>query len=119
MCHAQIGWRDPAKSIRAFREIWETCDKAGHRVDRYGLCLDWSMAMPRAIREKAQRGTGMILRDPRTSWHWPMLHRSPRISATSSLASRRRWRTRNGGACSGGDDDREPRSVLHVPGAGA
>jgi methylmalonyl-CoA mutase cobalamin-binding subunit len=62
MCHAQIGWRDPAKSIRAFREIWETCDKAGHRVDRYGLCLDWSMALPRAIREKAQRGTGMILR---------------------------------------------------------
>ena len=64
MCHAQIGWRDPAKSIRAYREIWETCDKAGHRVDRYGLCLDWSMALPRAIREKAQRGTGMILRGP-------------------------------------------------------
>ncbi|WP_333818450.1 cobalamin-dependent protein [Tabrizicola sp.] len=62
--HAQIGWRDPAKSIRAYREIWETCDKAGHRVDRYGLCLDWSMALPRAIRDKGQRGTGMILRGP-------------------------------------------------------
>lgn len=64
MSHAQIGWRDPAKSIRAYCEIWETCDKAGHRVDRYGLCLDWSMALPRAMRAKAQRGTGMILRGP-------------------------------------------------------
>lgn len=64
MCHAQIGWRDPAKSIRAYREIWEACDRAGHRVDRYGLCLDWSMALPRTIRDKGQRGTGMILRGP-------------------------------------------------------
>ena len=30
-------------------------------MDRYGLCLDWSMALPRAVRAKAQRGTGMIL----------------------------------------------------------
>lgn len=64
MSHAQIGWRDPGKSIRAYRQIWEVCDQAGHRVDRYGLCLDWSMALPRAIRAKAQRGTGMILRGP-------------------------------------------------------
>jgi methylmalonyl-CoA mutase cobalamin-binding subunit len=64
MSHAQIGWRDPVKSIRAYHQIWETCDKAGHRVDRYGLCLDWSMALPRAMRAKAQRGTGMILRGP-------------------------------------------------------
>lgn len=64
MSHAQIGWRDPAKSIRAYLQIWETCDKAGHRVDRYGLCLDWSMALPRDIRARAQRGTGMILRGP-------------------------------------------------------
>jgi methylmalonyl-CoA mutase cobalamin-binding subunit len=64
MSHAQIGWRDPVKSIRAYHQIWETCEKAGHRVDRYGLCLDWSMALPRAMRAKAQRGTGMILRGP-------------------------------------------------------
>lgn len=64
MSHAQIGWRDPTKSIRAYREIWEACDQAGHRVDRYGLCLDWSMALPREARAKAQRGTGMILRGP-------------------------------------------------------
>ncbi|MDB5657693.1 MAG: hypothetical protein JWS10_308 [Cypionkella sp.] len=61
MQHAQIGYRDPAKSIRAYHDIWAACDAQGTRLDRYGLCLDWSMALPRAIRAKAQRGTGMIL----------------------------------------------------------
>ncbi len=61
MQHAQIGFRDPAKSRRAYAEIWETCAAQGVTVDRYGLCLDWSMALPRAIRAKAERGTGMIL----------------------------------------------------------
>lgn len=61
MQHAQIGWRDTAKSQRAYAEIWETCAALGVTVDRYGLCLDWSMAVPRARRAKAERGTGMIL----------------------------------------------------------
>ncbi|UUX48795.1 cobalamin-dependent protein [Nisaea acidiphila] len=61
MQHAQIGYRDPGKSIRAYREIWEACQRRGITIDRYGLCLDWSMALPKAIREKATRGTGMIL----------------------------------------------------------
>ncbi|OYU37603.1 MAG: hypothetical protein CFE33_19980 [Pseudorhodobacter sp. PARRP1] len=61
MQHAQIGYRDPGKSIRAYHDIWAACDAAGTRLDRYGLCLDWSMALPRAIRARAQRGTGMIL----------------------------------------------------------
>lgn len=63
MQHAQIGFRDPAKSIRAYHDIWTACDAADTRLDRYGLCLDWSMALPRAHRAKAQRGTGMILPD--------------------------------------------------------
>lgn len=62
MRHAQIGWRDAAKSIRAYHDIWSACAAKGVTVDRYGLCLDWSMALPLASREKAQRGTGMILR---------------------------------------------------------
>ena len=62
MQHAQLGYRDPGKSIRAYREIWEACRLRGIIVDRYGLCLDWSMALPKAVREKATRGTGMILR---------------------------------------------------------
>lgn len=61
MQHAQIGYRDADKSCRAYAGIWESCDRAGVTVDRYGLCLDWSMALPRAIRARAQRGTGMIL----------------------------------------------------------
>ena len=61
MQHAQIGWRDPDKSVRAYAEIYEACRAQGVTVDRYGLCLDWSMALPRDLRAKAQRGTGMIL----------------------------------------------------------
>lgn len=64
MRHAQIGWRDPEKSIRAYHDIWAACAAKGVTVDRYGLCLDWSMALPRAQRAGAQRGTGMILRGP-------------------------------------------------------
>ncbi len=64
MQHAQLGYRDPGKSCRAYAEIWEACDKRGVRVDRYGLCLDWSMAVPRALRDGATRGTGMILAGP-------------------------------------------------------
>jgi methylmalonyl-CoA mutase cobalamin-binding subunit len=64
MMHAQIGFRDADKSRRAFAEIWEAIDKAGHRVDRYGICLDWSMGYPRARRRTMQRGTGLILAEP-------------------------------------------------------
>lgn len=63
MQHAQIGYRDPAKSCRAYAGIWEACAAQGVAVDRYGLCLDWSMAVPRDLRAAAQRGTGMILPD--------------------------------------------------------
>lgn len=61
MQHAQIGYRDAGKSQRAFAEIWESCAAHGVTVDRYGLCLDWSMALPGDQRKGAQQGTGMIL----------------------------------------------------------
>ncbi|MBS0445849.1 MAG: cobalamin-dependent protein [Proteobacteria bacterium] len=61
MQHAQIGYREPAQSCRAYAEIWERCQRHGVTLDRYGLCLDWSMALPRALRARATRGTGMIL----------------------------------------------------------
>jgi len=63
MMHAQIGFRDPAKSRRAYREIWDALDKAGYRVDRYGICLDWSMGYPRDKRKDMPRGTGLIMQD--------------------------------------------------------
>ena len=64
MMHAQTGFRDPAKSRRAYGEIWERLDKAGYRVDRYGICLDWSMGYPAAMRAELPRGTGLIFEGP-------------------------------------------------------
>ena len=63
MMHAQIGFRDPAKSRRAYAEVWEKLDKVGHRVDRYGICLDWSMGYPREQRKNMPRGTGLIMQE--------------------------------------------------------
>lgn len=64
MRHAQIGYRDPEKSRRAYAEIHERVAAAGARVDRYGLCLDWSMGYPPDRRAQGLRGTGMILEGP-------------------------------------------------------
>ncbi|MGI9407682.1 MAG: cobalamin-dependent protein, partial [Hyphomicrobiaceae bacterium] len=61
MQHAQVGFRDPGKTRRAFAEIYDACQARGVTVDRYGICLDWSMAVPRADRDRAQTGTGLIL----------------------------------------------------------
>src|SRR5262245_8872706 len=63
MMHAQIGFRDPEKSQRAYSEIWEALDKADYRVDRYGICLDWSMGYPREKRKDMPQGTGLIMQD--------------------------------------------------------
>jgi methylmalonyl-CoA mutase cobalamin-binding subunit len=63
MQHAQIGFRDPVKSRHAYAKIFDDCAAQGVKVSRYGLCLDWSMAVPRDLRKTAQRGTGMILPD--------------------------------------------------------
>lgn len=64
MQHAQIGWRDPAKSRRAWADIHERCAAANATIDRYGICLDWSMGVPRDQRGDAMRGTGLILDSP-------------------------------------------------------
>ena len=61
MLHAQIGFRDPDKSRRAYAEIYEALDKAGYRVDRFGICLDWSMGYPASKRDDMPKGTGLIL----------------------------------------------------------
>lgn len=61
MQHAQMGFRDQAKSRRTWAEVYETCATRGVTVDRYGITLDWSMGQVRAKRERAQKGTGLIL----------------------------------------------------------
>lgn len=63
MQHAQIGFRDFDKSRRAWAEIYETCQKQNVLVDRYGICLDWTMGLPRDLRDEKWRGTGLILED--------------------------------------------------------
>ena len=59
MFHAQIGYRDPEQSRRAWAEIYEGC-----APDRYGICLDWSMGYPAQQRRGKPRGTGLILDTP-------------------------------------------------------
>jgi methylmalonyl-CoA mutase cobalamin-binding domain/chain len=63
MLHAQFGFRSRAKSQRAYAEIYQRVDAAGYRVDRYGICLDWSMGYPAAHRADMPRGTGLILEE--------------------------------------------------------
>ena len=64
MQHAQVGFREPARTRQAWREIHDTCDKAGVTVDRYGICLDWSMGYSRDDRAGRPTGTGLILDGP-------------------------------------------------------
>ncbi len=64
MLHAQIGFRDPEKSRRAWAEIHGKLDQAGYAIHRYGICLDWSMGYPAAARGRLGRGTGLILDRP-------------------------------------------------------
>ena len=64
MRHAQIGFRDIAKTRRCYHEIWDSCAKAGARIDRYGMTLDYAMGYPLAERAKGPRGTGMWLKGP-------------------------------------------------------
>jgi methylmalonyl-CoA mutase cobalamin-binding subunit len=61
MFHAQIGYRDPQQSCRAWAEIYESLAAEGNAPDRYGICLDWSMGYPAHVRRGKPRGTGLIL----------------------------------------------------------
>lgn len=62
MFHAQAGWRDPDVTAANMAEISKRVADAGGRVDRYGICLDWSMGYPPDKRDGRNRGTGLVLR---------------------------------------------------------
>ena len=64
MLHAQIGYRDKAKTLEAAAGIHEATARRGRAVARYGICLDWSMGFPQALRQGRPRGTGLILEGP-------------------------------------------------------
>ena len=61
MHHAQVGFRSLDKSCRAYAEIYETCLAQGVIIDRYGLCLDWSMGYPADQRQNRPQGTGLVM----------------------------------------------------------
>ena len=61
MQHAQIGFRSLGGTLEAARSIYETVNQIGFRVDRYGICLDWSMGYPKSFRKCKPKGTGSIL----------------------------------------------------------
>lgn len=65
MLHGQIGYRSFTKSRLAYSKIYDQIEAAGYRIDRYGICLDWSMGYPAALRANMPRGTGLILKKPR------------------------------------------------------
>jgi methylmalonyl-CoA mutase cobalamin-binding subunit len=64
MFHAQIGYRDFVKTRRAYKEINAVLTRCGYYVDRYGICLDWSMGYPSKYRKNMPKGTGLILNSP-------------------------------------------------------
>jgi hypothetical protein len=53
-----------SKTREAYARIHGECAERGVSVDRYGICLDWSMGLPRDQRNDAMRGTGLILATP-------------------------------------------------------
>ncbi|MFX0125560.1 MAG: cobalamin-dependent protein [Candidatus Hodarchaeota archaeon] len=65
MLHGQIGYRSFTKSKLAYSKIYDQIVAAGYRIDRYGICLDWSMGYPTALRANMPQGTGLILKKPR------------------------------------------------------
>lgn len=61
MRHAQIGFRSVDRSCQAYAEIYQRLQDKGCTLDRYGICLDWSMGYPQQERPKRPKGTGLIL----------------------------------------------------------
>jgi methylmalonyl-CoA mutase cobalamin-binding subunit len=75
MLHAQVGYRSLDKSRRAFAEIYHKLEKQGYRIDRFGICLDWSMGYPASMRRDMPQGTGLII--PRVEDFIALTHEVP------------------------------------------
>ncbi len=61
MQHAHLGFRDLSRTVDAIRQVYDTCASRGAQIDRFGMCLDWSMGYPRDHRASKPRGTGILL----------------------------------------------------------
>lgn len=63
MQHAHLGLRDLGHTVDAIQRVYDSCSKRGVRIDRFGMCLDWSMGYPRDQRTDQMSGTGVLLND--------------------------------------------------------
>lgn len=63
MLHTTIGYRDFDRTVRACAEIWESLDRRGYRIDRFGAIFDQAMGYPAAERKGRLRGAGLIVDD--------------------------------------------------------
>ncbi|WP_143534466.1 cobalamin-dependent protein [Roseovarius albus] len=75
MQHAHLGLREPSLTVEATKQVYDTCIKRGARIDRFGMCLDWSMGYPRDQRKTRPGGTGILLQDAEEFWR--LTHSSP------------------------------------------
>ena len=63
MQHAHLGFRELSHTVDAIKQVYDTCAQKGAQIDRFGMCLDWSMGYPRDQRATKPRGTGILLQD--------------------------------------------------------
>jgi methylmalonyl-CoA mutase cobalamin-binding domain/chain len=63
MQHAHLGLRKLSHTVEAIKTVYDTSDQRGGRIDRFGVCLDWSMGYKRDQRKDQPRGTGILLGD--------------------------------------------------------
>lgn len=68
MRHAHLGFRGLDRTVEAAARIYDHCagrgKGRGQGVDRFGMCLDWSMGFRRDQRAGKTRGTGILLNGP-------------------------------------------------------
>ncbi len=64
MKHSHIGWNSWDATAKGVEEVYNTLQKRGSYVDRFGFCLDWVMGVPAEYRDKLPIGTGLTFKDP-------------------------------------------------------
>jgi methylmalonyl-CoA mutase cobalamin-binding subunit len=64
MFHAHIGLNSWEATAKALKYIYEESEQKGIRIDRFGLCLDRAMGLPRDYRDHFPRETGPRLETP-------------------------------------------------------
>lgn len=64
MRHAHIGWNSWEETSKGFLHIYKELADRDVPLDRFGVCLDWTMGVPKRTRCKLSQGTGLIFTSP-------------------------------------------------------